>query len=300
MGAGRLIHERGVGLKRALVFGGTRFFGKRLVHNLVEGGWAVTVASRGLSEDPFGETVERLTLDRHNRESLEVALGQGEWDVVYDQICFAPSDALDTCQLLAGRIGRYVLTSTGSVYKDKPMPYKEEYFDPYNYPVKMGRREDYDYGEGKRLSEAVLLQQAGFPVVAMRIPVVVGTDDYTQRLAGVVRMIRDGRQMRTPDLNRVMGFISADEAAQFLYWLAEAPVSGPYNAAATGNLTMGELFQLIEGIVGKQAQLSDHASEQTPLPGSSFLDNSRAREAGFSFSVLREWLPQLIEELRDL
>ena len=106
-------------MKTALVLGGTRFFGKRLVSNLVDADWDVTIASRGLADDPFGHRVKRLTLDRYNHESLQVALKGGEWDVVYDQICYAPSDAMDTCNLLSGKIGRYVLTSTGSVYEDR-------------------------------------------------------------------------------------------------------------------------------------------------------------------------------------
>ena len=168
-------------MRRALVLGGTRFFGKRLVLTLLENDWDVTVASRGLANDPFGHTVKRLTIDRYDAESLQAALKNREWEVVYDQICYAPSDAMDACQLFSGRIGRYVLTSTGSVYADKPMPYKEEYFDPYSYPLQMGRRDSFDYGEGKRLAEAVFFQKAQFPVAAMRIPVVVGLDDYTQR-----------------------------------------------------------------------------------------------------------------------
>ena len=286
-------------MKKALVLGGTRFFGKRLVSNLVDTGWDVTIASRGLADDSFGQRVKRLTLDRYNYESLQVALKGGEWDVVYDQICYAPSDAMDTCQLLSGKIGRYVLTSTGSVYDNSPMPYKEEYYDPYSYPLRMGRQDSFTYGEGKRLAEAVFFQKADFPVAALRIPVVVGPDDYTQRLAGVVHYVKHGIAMRPLNTDKTIGFISSFEAAKFLHWLAESPVTGPYNAAATGFLTSQGLFSLVGRVVGREALLSEAAEQESPLQGSSHLDNSKAKAAGFEFTNLLDWLPLLVAEISN-
>lgn len=47
-------------MKKILVFGGTRFFGKRLVESLLQAGHDVTIATRGLTVDPFGSTVKRV------------------------------------------------------------------------------------------------------------------------------------------------------------------------------------------------------------------------------------------------
>lgn len=284
-------------MKRALILGGTRFFGKRLAQNLVMSGWQVTLATRGLTQDPFGDSVERVQLDRFSRQSMAEALADREFDVVFDQICFAPDDASDACELFAGRIGRYVLTSTGSVYpRDAERPYREALFDPLSYELKAGRREDYSYGEGKRLAEAVFFARAPFPVAAMRIPVVVGPDDYTERLASLVGFIRDGLPFREPELSTRIGFIHSQEAADFLQWLGQTEVTGPFNAAASGCLPMAELIRLIEEIVGKKAWIYPLADAAAPLTGSSCLDNSKAREAGFEFSSLRQWLPMLIQE----
>ena len=284
-------------MKKALILGGTRFFGKRLTQNLVMSGWDVTIATRGQTKDPFGDKVKRLQLDRFSRESLEHALGDSTWDVVFDQICFAPDDAMDSCELFKDRIGRYVFTSTGSVYpREAERPYKEEMFEPHGYPLATGRREDYSYGEGKRLAEAVFFAKAPFPVAAMRIPVVVGPDDYTERLASLVSYVRDGLPFRSPELGLKIGFIHSQEAADFLQWLGESEVTGPFNAAATGCMPMGELLYLIEDIAGKKAWLYPLADAAAPLTGSSCMDTTRAKEAGFEFSLLRQWLPLLIQE----
>lgn len=43
---------------KILVLGGTRFFGRRLVHMLIEDGHDVTIATRGLAQDDFGSSVK--------------------------------------------------------------------------------------------------------------------------------------------------------------------------------------------------------------------------------------------------
>ncbi len=43
---------------KILVFGGTRFFGKKLVERLVSEGHDVTIGTRGKTEDNFGDTVK--------------------------------------------------------------------------------------------------------------------------------------------------------------------------------------------------------------------------------------------------
>jgi nucleoside-diphosphate-sugar epimerase len=53
---------------RILVFGGTRYFGKRLVQKLISAGRDVTIATRGLTADSFGTNVKRLIVDRENQQ----------------------------------------------------------------------------------------------------------------------------------------------------------------------------------------------------------------------------------------
>lgn len=69
------------------MLGGTQFFGKRLVNKLLENGKNVTIATRGLQKDSFGEKVERLFIDRENKSSLNEAFANKKWDIVYEQSC---------------------------------------------------------------------------------------------------------------------------------------------------------------------------------------------------------------------
>lgn len=108
-----------------------------------------------------------------------VEAGQ-EWDTVFDNICYSPQAAKDACEVFQGKVRRYILTSTLSVYDPAPRKHKENDVNPYIYPVTLGGKDDFSYGEAKRLAEAVFLQQADFPVAAVRFPIVLGEDDYTE------------------------------------------------------------------------------------------------------------------------
>ncbi|MBU5482691.1 hypothetical protein KQI86_00045 [Clostridium sp. MSJ-11] len=45
-----------------------------------------------------------------------------------------------------------------SVY-DEGLNLQEEEFNPYNYEIEYGEREDFTYNEGKRLAESIFFQK---------------------------------------------------------------------------------------------------------------------------------------------
>ena len=288
-------------MKTALVLGGTRFFGKHLVHALLDQGVEVTVATRGQTQDDFAQRVKRLTIDRTDRESLMQAVEGRTFDFVFDQICYGPADAQDAVDAFAGKVGRYIFTSTLSVYDLTGEVLAEEGFYPYQYPIRYGERSEFDYQEGKRLAEAVFLQKADFPAVAVRIPIVMGTDDYTRRLHFYVERIRDGVPFYLPNLDAQMNFITSQEAGNFLAWVAQSDLTGPVNACATGTISIRELLALIEAKVGKQAVLAQEETDATAspygIPLSWHMDTTRAERAGFAFTRLHDWLPQLVQDI---
>lgn len=56
----------------------------------------------GIAEDTFGERVKRLAVDRTDEAALERAVGDTEWDIVYDNICFSPDEAAAAVRILPG------------------------------------------------------------------------------------------------------------------------------------------------------------------------------------------------------
>lgn len=286
---------------KILVLGGTRYFGKRLVAELLCRGHDVSIATRGNTQNPFGSQVERLVLDRYDQALLTEVLGTaGAWDLVYDQLCYAPSDAADICQVLESRASRYICTSSMMVYQPG-VGRREADFDPSATPLQMGRRPQFSYPQGKRLAEATLFQRATFPVTAVRFPVVLGPDDYTHRLNTELQRIKHLQPLPVSNPAAAMSLISSKEAAAFLAWLVENPLSGPINACSAGEITVSELIAIMEQATRTQASIS-HEEYQDPfslfgLHTSFTLNTSKAQKAGYAFRPVREWLPPLIHHL---
>lgn len=289
---------------KVLVFGGSRFFGKKLISLLVEAGDEVTMATRGQTSDPFGDRIHRVQVDRQRREDLERIAAEQEWDIIYDNIGFASQDALDAVEVFAGKTKRYIFTSSLSVYEQGSDQLTEEEVDPLNYPVTIGTYQQFDYAEGKRQAEAVLLQRASFPVATVRIPFVVGEDDYTERLLFHVRSVMQGKPVQALAPEARIAYIHSDEAAKFLFWLGRNSLTGPVNACATGTLSLQEIMNLTERQVGKPAVIEitnspEKAENLSPyaVGGSYGMSTAKASTAGFTFSLIEDWFPSLIQQL---
>ena len=169
-------------MKKVLVLGGTRFFGRKLVELLIADGHDVTIVTRGKLANPFGDTVKHIIVDRRDTNAFSNVFEGQYYDIVYDNICYSPNEAKALCDIFNGKMGKLIFTSTLATYDADGKAKCEADFDPYTYSIQMGDTEDFTYGEGKRQAEAVFFKYATCPVVAVRFPIVMGIDDYTERL----------------------------------------------------------------------------------------------------------------------
>ncbi|UOE92571.1 NAD-dependent epimerase/dehydratase family protein [Alkalihalobacillus sp. LMS39] len=294
-------------MKSALVLGGTMFFGKRLVDRLLEHGVDVTIATRGKAKDRFGDRVNRIIVDREDSNSVREQFKNKSWDVVYDQSCFSPIEAYDICQTLNGKVGKLIFTSSGAVY-DFGEKRTEDEFNPYEYvqgPFK--RRSEYKgifgYQEAKRQAEAVYATEANFPVTMVRLPFVVGKDDYTERLKFHVDAILDEQPMIIPDQTKVIDFITSTQTAHFLHWLGEIEYKGPINGSTVDDITIGSFITMIESIVGKKAIIQKEGDKKVSpfvLPDHYSLRSDRASTLGFTFDKTEAILQELISHFAQM
>ena len=288
-------------MKKILVLGGTRFFGKKLVERLTKAGHEVTIVTRGKSEVSFDSQVSHIKVDRLDETAFRAAL-DGQWDLVYDNICYSPNEAKVLCEIMEGKTQKLIFTSTLSTYEIDGGVKKEEDFDPFHYGIKMGDQADFTYGEGKRQAEAVFFKYASFPVVAVRFPIVMGEDDYTRRLHFHTEKVEKGEAMSFINMDAKMSFITADEAAEFLEWAGLSAIEGPFNATAKGSISLRDLLSLVEKATGKQAIITlkdDDTVEKSPyaIPNDWYMTPEKAEKAGFEFSELSSWLPDLVEKI---
>lgn len=284
-----------------LVLGGTRFFGKKLVERLLQSGHDVTIATRGQAGNPFGERVTHLQFDRTDAAAFEAAVQGKSWDIVYDNICYSPNDAREAVRILDGKAGKLVFTSSLATYDPRPGIRTEEDFNPHIHEIREGDVSDFSYGEGKRQVEAVYYQQASFPVVAVRFPIVVGEDDYTERLLFHVQHVLERKPIAFASLDARMSYITSDEAAAFLQWAGEEGKAEPFNATASGDYTIAQFIALVEQATGERAKIALGGDDATRSPyavgADWYMTNDKATRAGFTFSHLHDWLLPLIERL---
>ena len=86
--------------------------------------------------------MDRLIIDRENKSSLEEAFSNRKWDIVYDQSCQSPQEALDTVSALKGKVKRYIFTSTQAVY-EYGTKWREEDFIPEDFTFDYKSRKRY-------------------------------------------------------------------------------------------------------------------------------------------------------------
>lgn len=280
-------------MKKVLVIGGTRYFGVTLVKSLLKKGYDVTILTRGLVKDEFGENIKRLNIDRNDIKELERTLKNKEFDIIYDNIAYCADDVLDIFKAV-GNVKKYILTSSGSVY-EKCNFVKEEDFNPYKYEIKHGNRNDFDYSTGKRLAEAAVFQNFNGKGIAVRFPIVLGVNDYTKRLKFYVDAIFAEKAININNLDSEFCFINEKSAGEFLAFLAESSLEGPINACDRSVIKIGEIVHYIEQKTGKKAIITSDGMA-APYNGGMFTMNAaKAYSLGYEFLDLNKYIYKLID-----
>ena len=310
---------------KILVLGGTRFFGIHMVEDLLDAGHEVTIATRGNAKDSFGERVKRIIVERTSAESMKRALQEKHFDVVIDKLAYCSNDiriAMDTIDC-----DRYIHMSSTAVYNPKKLDTIEEDFNGQERPVIWCNRPDFPYDEIKRQAEYALWQEYyDRNWLAVRYPVVLGKDDYTNRLKFYVDHVISGTPMYIDNIDYQMSYIRSDEAGRFMAYLVDKDISGvfngayngvyngAFNGASDGTISLREIINYVEERTGKQAVLvktdkkdesvyeSDTDMEpqvvdKAPYNGDTefSINTSKAKELGFEFSDIKDWIYDLLD-----
>jgi nucleoside-diphosphate-sugar epimerase len=229
-----------------LVIGGTQFFGREIVRLFLEHGDNVTVYSRGRRKPEWAQPVEHVQGDRTDHAGFVAAFRPRSFDVVIDNIAYTAADVEAAVAAFAGRVGRYVLTSTGSVYAGPRLDAARLLAPLQEDDADLAVRADEPYGDGKRACEQVLHTRGGrdrgLPFTILRPPVVQGAHDPTNRVWFYVRRIADGGPILAPT-----GFPSPATRHVYSVDLARAyvdAVTHPIAIDRTYNVAMEEIVTL--------------------------------------------------------
>ncbi|ATQ77442.1 hypothetical protein CR152_25270 [Massilia violaceinigra] len=302
--------------KNILVIGGTRYFGKLLVQRLLNAGHQVTIATRGITADPFGARISRIRVDRRNEHAMRAAFahlsGTDGYDIVYDQMCYSPLDAAIAVKVFAGKVKRYIVASTIDVYRDllgrQDAPFAEDDINMLaqpidtRYPWHDPKLATQSYVTGKLQAEAYLYRDGSLPLVTVRIGhVLAGAEDFTGRLAHYVDLVRQHAPLRYANAAAASSFMSAQGTSNFLLWAGAQDFLGPVNAACDGGLSAFDLYQRIGMLLdvpvrALPAKPPVAAGELSPFdyPAPYMMDTARAAQLGYRFGHSDDWLDHLI------
>lgn len=305
---------------QALVIGGTRNLGPGIVRTLVEKGYRVTVFHRGLTVTALPVGVERLLGDRRSEADLQSAVGGRSFDLVVDTTLYTGPEGEVAGRVFGGRVGRYVMLSTGQVYlvrKGLERPFREEHYegpvmaDPGVESADYG---DWLYGVEKRAAEEALLA-AGLPVSVLRLPMVNSERDHYSRIAAYWGRLRDGGPILVPAgphlrLHHVYG----GDVARCIGMLAtsEVGIGRAFNLSQDEGPEIEEFLEELAALAGRELRLVRVARAEleaaglmldcSPFSGRwmSAVDNSRSkRELGMVYTPWRESVAEIAKTLPE-
>ena len=280
---------------KILVIGGTRFFGIHTVNKLLEQGHDVTIATRGMATDSYGDRVHRIHIERTNADSVAKAFLGKHYDVVIDKIAYCSNDIKYIMDII--NCDKYIYMSSTSVYDPKVMDTKEDEFNALSKELIWCDRLAYPYEEIKRQAECALWQvYKDRNWIAVRYPFAIGEDDYTKRLLFYVEHVMKSKPMYIDNLNEQMGFIRSDEAGGFIAYLIDKDVKGAINGASYGTISLNEIITYVEKKTGCSAILSEDG-DVAPYNGEPAysINTEKAQSLGYQFSNLGDYIYELID-----
>jgi nucleoside-diphosphate-sugar epimerase len=258
-----------------MVLGATGFIGPPLVRRLLSRGHAVVAVSR--NPDPGEAGATPLALDRSDPAAVARAAEAHRTEAVIDLLAMTLAATAPLLEALAGRVGRYVLASSGDVYRqygaihrlepepqpsallaeDAPLrtrlhPYRSEPRRPADDPAAW--MDDYD----KIPIERAAAGHPGLPAVIVRLPMIYGPGDRYGRFSWAIGPMLAGAPTIEVDREWAAwrssyGFVD-DVAAGLALAATHEAAAGVYNLgpkAAGDHLAWADRFAAALGWAGE-------------------------------------------------
>ena len=306
---------------RILILGGTGFIGPHMVRYAMYRGHHVTLFNRGRTAPELFPGVETLIGDRDGQLD---ALRGGTWDAVIDNSGYVPRHVRDSAELLRDSVGRYLFTSTGSVYNFDQDELTE---DSELLPIEDPTSEDVNryYGPLKVLCENAVMDTYRERGTVMRLHVVAGPGDPTDRFTyWPVRIDHGGEIIAPGSPDTPVQYIDVRDLAEFMMLCLERDIGGIYNTAgpALDPTSMAEFLYGIRAVTSTPLSFTwmdeDFLAEREarfqlwypptegPIRGLSRVRSHRAVAVGLKFRPLAvtaldtlDWFNSLPEERRN-
>ena len=242
---------------RLLVLGGTSFVGRAIVEDALARGHDLTLFSRGKTGPGLFPAVARARGDRDTGDYASLAAGA--WDAVVDVTAYVPRHVSQVLDAVAGRFGRYILISTGSVYDHAAVPAASMDESAARLAPELGT-EDVNaetYGPLKVACEDVATTRLGDGATIVRPGIVAGPYDPTDRFTWWVRSASQGGRVSAPiRADQPVQVVDSRDLARLVVRLAEDDRPGTFNAVGPAEpVTAAELLLACASAAGVTAEL---------------------------------------------
>lgn len=255
---------------RCLIVGGTGFLGGAMADALIEAGHSVAILARGKTSRETRAEVEGIQADRYG--NLDALKGQG-FNWVFDSCAYSPDAVEMLLTALGDNVSRYVMISSISAYGEFLEPALNETttvpeatahdFEVAAKLLPENRASAFAYGSSyrplKRACEIKAEEILGSRATALRVGLLVGAGDYTDRLTWWVRRIDEakGSRQEVPvpaPKNRLLQFIDVRDAARFSVMCANNELSGIWNVTGEPQ-RFSDAMAAIVSVTGSDAKL---------------------------------------------
>lgn len=286
---------------RVLVIGANGFIGTPLLRHLSARGAEVHALHRGQGPAPVLGTI--VTCDRNDTDRLRALVDRERFDVVIDVIAMTLTESEPVLEVLRGRIGRYVLISSGDVYRNYEGLHRKASPDPIDVlnedsPLRVTRY-PYRKEDGTALFpnvppdydkipiEDAVRSRTGFDWTVIRVPMVFGPGDRQHRFATLVWRMADQRShivLDPPWAHWRGSFGYVDNIAEAIAVISLSPAGAgvTVNVGPNAALTPGQIALRLARIMGWDG------SAVMPGAGSAPPDHitSHARRADFRYDLV--------------
>lgn len=238
--------------------------GRYIVRTAVRQRHDVTVFNRGQTRPADFEHVTQLIGDRRSGD-LSV-LAEGRWDVAIDVCAYTAADVSRMAMVLRPRVGHYCFISTGAVYADMSIPLTEKSPVVAPFPTEPGAEDlRVHYAELKVACERELLRVMRSRASIVRLGVVVGAGDYTDRLTYWVRRVSaGGAVLGPPRAGQPLQLLHARDLAESVLRIAAAGVDVLVNLAGPA-ITFADLMAACADVSGSDGSVVWGGPETLPL-----------------------------------
>ena len=297
---------------KILVLGGTRFVGPAIVEAALARGHDITLFNRGITQPWMFPGIVKLRGDRfpERSEGLD-ALKTGAWDVAIDLPAYYPRHVAATADLLKGRVGRYIMMSSISVYANYRTVGIDETFETRTLAAPVAEGPDLNedaipsYGALKvQCEQAVAERFPGASTVLRASGVAGGGLSDPTKWYWLARMKRDNVVLAPGAGGDAVQLVDRRDVADFAVRAAEQNLDGIYNLVGP-RVTFRDVLETSKAIVGGDTRIvwmgedRDNVVRGVPyyapeylVPGFAAISSEKARANGFTHRTLEDTLSE--------